>query len=139
MAGPSSTSRGVSVVLLLIVATGAVVGVRLWMSYNNDRQAPARLPLSAAAAASAPLASTAPPTNKVGLLRQDDKKENPARAALFKSVLEGNGQRCDGVTAQLMRSPGKWVVTCRPGQVFRLEFDERGSLAAADKLQSAAP
>jgi hypothetical protein len=138
MAGPSPASRGVSVVLLLIVATGAVMGVRLWMSYNHDRQAPARLPLSAAAPA-APLASTAPPTDKVGLLRQDDKKENPARAALFKSVLEGNGQRCDAVTAQLMRSPGKWVVTCRPGQVFSLEFDERGSLAAADKLQSAAP
>jgi hypothetical protein len=139
MVGPSPASRGVSVVLFLIVAAGAVVGVRLWMSYNNDGQTPARLPLSAPAAPSAPFASTAPPTDQVGLVRQDDKNENPARAALFKSVLEGNGQRCDAVTAQLMRSPGKWVMTCRPGQVFSLEFDERGSLAAADKLQSAAP
>src|SRR5262245_19250709 len=138
MAGPSWASRGVSVVLLLIVAAGAVAGIRLWMSYNDDRQAPARLPLSAEAASSAPMASGAQ-TDPASLVRRDDKKESPARAALFKSVLEGNGQRCDAVATQLMRSPGKWVVTCRPGQVFSLEFDERGSLASAEKLQSVAP
>src|SRR5262245_29568979 len=98
MAGPSRASRGFSVLLLLIVGAGAVAGIRLWMSYNDDRQAPARLPLSAAAAPSAPMASGAPQPDPPSLLRQDDKKDSPARAALFKSVLEGNGQRCDAVT-----------------------------------------
>ena len=137
MAGPSLASRAASVAFVLLVVAGALVGVRLWLSYNKDRQAPADLPVSDSAS---PLASSgAPQVNAAGLLRQDHEADSSSRTALFKGLLEGSGQRCDEVTTQVMRSPGKWVVTCRPGEVFSLEFDERGRLASAAKLQSAAP
>lgn len=134
MAGASPASRFASAAFLLLVLAGAIAGIRLWLSYNKDSQAPADLPLSASASPLAP--SGAPGANPAGLLRQDHATDRPARAALFKSVLEGRGERCDEVTTQVMRRPGKWVVTCRPGEVFSLEFDERGTLTSAAKLQS---
>lgn len=137
MAVASPASRFASAAFLLLVVAGAIAGARLWLSYNKDSQAPASLPLSASAPRLAP--SGAPQVDAAGLVRQDHDSDKPSRAALFKNVLEGRRQRCDDVTTQVMRSPGRWVVTCRPGQVFSLDFDERGTLVSAAKLQSSTP
>lgn len=136
MAGASS-GRFASAAFLLLVAAGSIAGVELWLSYNKGRQAPANVPVSASASPLAPPGASE--VDAAALLRQDHASDRLSRAALFKSVLEGSSQRCDAVTTQVMRRPGKWVVTCRPGEVFTLEFDERGALTSAAKLQSARP
>ena len=134
MAGASAASRFASAAFLLLVVAGAIAGAWFWLSYNEDRQAPAGLPLSPSASRPAP--SGAPQVDAARLVRQDHDSDSASRAALFKNVLEGSRQRCEDVTTQVMRSPGRWVVTCRPGQVFSLDFDERGALVSAAKLQS---
>src|SRR4029453_2349922 len=105
MSGAPPASRFAAAAFLLLVVAGAIAGARLWLSYNEDSQAPARLPLSASASPLAP--SGAPQFDAAGLVRQDHDSDSAPRAALFKNVLEGSGQRCDDVTTQVMRSPGK--------------------------------
>ena len=133
----ASPRRLASAGLALLVVGGAVAGALLWLSYNRDRQAPAEVPVPASAFPLAP--PGVGPDETADLVRTNRESDDASRGVLFRRLLEENGQRCDAVRSQVMRDPGKWIVTCPPGEVFSLEFDARGALVSAAELQSAAP
>jgi hypothetical protein len=57
-----------------------------------------------------------------------------ARERIFKQIVSSTGERCDRVERPNMRSPGNWIITCKPGHIYTFKFDEKGELKEVRKM-----
>ncbi|MBN2371755.1 MAG: hypothetical protein JXO72_14830 [Vicinamibacteria bacterium] len=68
------------------------------------------------------------------LVLENNPLDHDARVAAFKQIVISAGEHCDGIEKPAMRSPGNWIVTCKPGYIYTFKFDAQGNLTEVKKM-----